>query len=350
MPDMSSFSTMRWRDGALELIDQRQLPECVAYVRCASARETADAIRAMVVRGAPAIGCTAAYGVAVEAQRLKGQPDKRFAAELDAAFTVLAMSRPTAANLFWALARMRDRLNALTGCSNGTAAEALLAEAHAIAEEDRRLNRSIGEHGAALIDDGARVLTHCNAGALATAGHGTALGIVRSAAAGGKSVSVIADETRPFLQGARLTAWELRQDRIPVTLIADNAAGFLMSRGEIDVVIVGADRVAGNGDVANKIGTYPLAVLARRHGLPFYVACPLSTIDRSLASGAEIPIEERDASEVTGYRELRWAPPDVPARNPVFDLTPAELVTALVTEKGVIPAPNRRKIDELFSR
>ncbi len=345
-----SFSTLRWRDGALELIDQRQLPERVAYVRCASARETADAIRAMVVRGAPAIGCTAAYGVAVEAQRLKDEPGTRFGAALDAAFTALAASRPTAVNLFWALARMRERLKALSGQDHAAVADALLAEAHAITDEDVRLNRMMGEHGAALIADGARVLTHCNAGALATAGHGTALGVIRSAAAAGKRVSVIADETRPFLQGARLTAWELQQDRIPVTLIADNAAGFLMSRGEIDAVIVGADRVAGNGDVANKIGTYPVAVLARRHNLPFYVACPLSTIDRAIASGADIPIEERDAAEVAGYGELRWAPRDVPARNPVFDVTPAELVTALVTEKGVTPSPDRRKIEALFAK
>jgi len=346
---MASFHTLRWRDGALELIDQRQLPERAVYVRCASAQETADAIRAMVVRGAPAIGCTAAYGVAVEAQRLKDGAGKRFAAQLGVAFAVLAASRPTAVNLFWALARMRERLEALSGADHAAVAHALLAEAHAIAEEDLRVNRMMGEHGAALLADGARVLTHCNAGALATAGHGTALGIIRSAAAAGKRISVIADETRPFLQGARLTAWELMQDHIPVTLIADSAAGFLMSRGEVDAVIVGADRVAGNGDVANKIGTYAVAVLAGRHHVPFYVACPLSTIDRSIASGAGIPIEERDAAEVTGYGELRWAPRDVPARNPVFDVTPAELVTALVTEKGVTPSPDQRKIEALFA-
>jgi methylthioribose-1-phosphate isomerase len=346
---MATFDTLRWSDGALELIDQRQLPGQTVYVRCVSARETADAIRQMVVRGAPAIGCAAAYGIAAEAQRLKHEPAARFASEIDAAFTLLAASRPTAVNLFWALARMRERLNTLAGQESAAAADALLAEARAIAEEDVRLNRMLGDHGATLIADGARVLTHCNAGALATAGHGTALGVIRSAAAAGKRVSVIADETRPFLQGSRLTAWELMQDRIPVTLIADNAAGFLMSRGEIDAVIVGADRVAANGDVANKIGTYTVAVLARRHDVPFYVACPLSTIDRTIASGAGIPIEERAADEVSGYGALRWAPRDVPARNPVFDVTPADLVTALITEKGVTPSPDRRKIEALFA-
>ena len=206
----------------------------------------------------------------------------------------------------------------------------------------------MGMHGSALLHDCARVLTHCNAGALATAGHGTALGVIRSAVLAGKRIEVLADETRPFLQGARLTAWELQRDAIPVTLIADNAAGFLMSRGEVDAVIVGADRVAANGDVANKVGTYPVAVLARRHDVPFYVACPLSTIDRQVACGADIPIEERGAQEVTGYGGLRWAPPDIAVRNPVFDVTPADLVTALITEKGITLAPDRRKIAALF--
>lgn len=224
----------------------------------------------------------------------------------------------------------------------------LLAEAHAIYAADIEANRRMGQHGAALIKDGACVLTHCNAGALATAGHGTALGVIRSAVEAGKKIHVFANETRPFLQGARLTAWELAQDNIPVTLIADNAAGFLMSRGEIDTVIVGADRVAANGDVANKIGTYMVAVLAQRHRIPFYVAAPLSTIDTGIASGADIPIEERSADEIRGYGELRWAPQDVAARNPVFDVTPAELVTALITEKGVVRAPDAGKIGKLL--
>lgn len=228
-------------------------------------------------------------------------------------------------------------------------AQSLLAEAKAIHQEDVRINQQMGEYGAALLADGARVLTHCNAGALATAGHGTALGVIRSAVASGKRISVIADETRPFLQGARLTAWEMVQENIPVTLITDNMAGHLMAHGEIDAVIVGTDRVAANGDVANKIGTYMVAVLAARHGIPFYVACPLSTIDLNIASGDQIPIEERAPSEVTGFRDTQWAAAGVQVRNPSFDVTPADLVTALITEKGVIHAPNKAKLEKLFS-
>jgi methylthioribose-1-phosphate isomerase len=269
---------------------------------------------------------------------------------MDAAFAVLQASRPTAVNLFWALAKMRARL-ALAGTSAPRiVAAALLESAHAITVEDVAMNRAMGAHGAELLGDRARVLTHCNAGALATAGHGTALGVIRSAVEAGKHIEVYADETRPFLQGARLTAWELQQDGIPVTLIADSAAAFLMSRGRVDAVIVGADRVAANGDVANKIGTYPVAVLARRHGLPFYVACPLSTIDVDIATGIDIPIEERGADEVTGYRGNRWAPEGIPVMNPVFDVTPAELVTALITEKGVVREPDAAKVAELMSR
>ena len=346
---MAAFETLRWRDGKLELLDQRALPDRCVYLDFDSAHAVADAIRSMVVRGAPAIGCAAAYGIALEARRLRPQPQETFATGLDRAFDALAQSRPTAVNLFWALERMRARLNASRASGQNGIAARLLEEAQAISAEDVRLNRQMGEHGSALLRDGARVLTHCNAGALATAGHGTALGVIRSAVASGKRIRVIVDETRPFLQGARLTAWELRQDDIPVTLIADGAAGFLLSRREIDAVIVGADRVAANGDVANKIGTYSVAVLARRHAVPFYVACPISTIDRRIASGADIPIEERAPEEVTGYGAVRWAPPGVDVRNPVFDVTPAELVTALITEKGVTAAPDRRKIEQLFA-
>lgn len=345
---MASFDTLRWRDGRLELIDQRLLPAQCRYLACDSAQAVADAIRSMVVRGAPAIGCAAAYGVALEAQRLRASARAEFDAGMERAFQLLADSRPTAVNLFWALDRMRRKWGEHRAGDAKAIAAALLDEAHVIADEDVRLNRRMGEHGAALLSDGMRVLTHCNAGALATAGHGTALGVIRSAIASGKGISVFVDETRPFLQGARLTAWELAQDGIPVTLIADSAAGHLMSRGEIDAVIVGADRVAANGDVANKIGTYGVAVLAQRHGIPFYVACPVSTIDRGTASGRDIPIEERGGDEVAGYRETRWAPADVAARNPVFDVTPAALVTALVTEKGVINAPDGHKILALF--
>jgi methylthioribose-1-phosphate isomerase len=346
---MASFETLRWREGRLELLDQRALPAQCRYVACASAHEVAQAIRDMVVRGAPAIGCTAAYGIALEAQRLAETSPAGFRAGLERAFEALAASRPTAANLFWALAHLRAKLSALDGASPREAARELLEEAHALREQDVRLNRAIGEHGARLLPDRARVLTHCNAGALATAGHGTALGIVRSAIEGGKRISVVVDETRPFLQGARLTAWELAQDGIPFTLIADSSAGLLMQRGEIDAVVVGADRVAANGDVANKIGTYALAVLAQRHAIPFYVACPLSTVDLSAACGADIPIEERAPEEVTGYAGARWAPAGAAARNPVFDVTPAALVTALVTEKGATFAPDRNKIARLFA-
>jgi methylthioribose-1-phosphate isomerase len=311
---------LRWKGDALELLDQRQLPDRVVYVSCRNAADVAAAIRDMVVRGAPAIGCAAAFGIALE--------------PTESSYEVLAKSRPTAVNLFWALERMRR-------------AKDKRAEAEAIFAEDLAVNRSIGAHGAKLIPQGARVLTYCNTGALATAGHGTALGVIRSAR--DKGISVIACETRPYLQGARLTAWECMQEGIPCTLITDNMAGHLMSRNEVDLVIVGADRIAANGDTANKIGTYTLAVLARRHGLPFYVAAPLSTFDRSMANGSLIPIEERPADEVTGYRGQRWAPERVAVRNPAFDVTPADLVTAIICEKGVVPAPTRERLQPLIS-
>jgi methylthioribose-1-phosphate isomerase len=240
-------------------------------------------------------------------------------------------------------------ITANVGLSPAQLADRLVAEAIEVHAEDIRINRAMGAFGAELLPDGARVLTHCNAGALATAGHGTALGVFRSAVESGKRISVIADETRPFLQGARLTAWEMVQEGIPVTLITDNMAGYMMSQGEVDAVVVGTDRVAANGDVANKIGTYMVAVLAHRHGIPFYVACPLSTIDRTIASGQEIPIEERDADEVRGFRDTHWAAEGVKIRNPSFDVTPAELVTGLITEKGVVLAPDRTKIAALFA-
>jgi methylthioribose-1-phosphate isomerase len=344
----ASYATLRWRDGALELLDQRVLPAEQTYVRCEDAQRVATAIRDMVVRGAPAIGCAAAYGVALEAQHVASSPRESFDAALDRAFSVLQASRPTAVNLSWALQRMRAELDAQGKASSADMAAALLDAAHEILAEDVRLNRAMGAHGAELLGGSARVLTHCNAGALATAGHGTALGVIRSAVEAGKHIEVYADETRPFLQGARLTAWELKQEGIPVTLIADSAAAFVMARERIDAVIVGADRVAANGDVANKIGTYGLAVLARRHGIPFYVACPLSTIDVTIATGADIPIEERGAEEVVGYRGTRWAPEGIAVANPVFDVTPAELVTALITEKGVVREPNAEKIAVLM--
>lgn len=343
----STVETLRWDGAALELIDQRILPDRVEYVRCTSANEVAHAIKAMVVRGAPAIGCAAAYGVALAALRAS-ESNADPALALPAALEALAASRPTAVNLFWALERMRNRWEALTATAPVVLARGLLAEAQAIQAEDIAGNRAMGRLGAALLPASCRVLTHCNAGALATAGYGTALGVIRSAIEAGKRIAVIADETRPFLQGARLTAWELQHEGIPVTLIADGAAGHLMSRGEVDAVIVGADRVAANGDVANKIGTYMVAVLARRHAIPFYVACPLSSIDLSLPTGADIPIEERGLEEIQGFAGKRWAPEGIDVRNPAFDVTPAELITALVTERGIARAPFGRSLAELL--
>ena len=344
-----AVETLRWRDGRLEMIDQRVLPATFEYRTYDSAAGVAEGIRTMVVRGAPAIGCAAAYGVALEALRLRGASAEAFTAGLEQGFALLAASRPTAVNLFWALNRMRRVWQETGGAVPAAIADRLLAEAHEVLAEDIRINRAMGAAGAALLADGARVLTHCNAGALATAGHGTALGVIRSAVEAGKRISVIADETRPFLQGARLTAWELVQEGIPVTLITDGMAGFMMAHGEIDAVVVGTDRVAANGDVANKIGTYMVAVLAQRHRVPFYVACPVSTIDPQAPDGDSIPIEERPASEVTGFRDDQWAARGVSVRNPAFDVTPAELVTALVTERGVVYGPNRAKIAALLA-
>ena len=318
-----AIEPLRWRGDALELLDQRRLPQELTYLRCTTAAEVAAAIRDMVVRGAPAIGCAAAFGVVLG----RGA---------DEAYALLAGSRPTAVNLFWALDRMRR-------------ARDLEAEARAILAEDISANRAMGALGAALIPDGARVMTHCNAGALATGGYGTALGVIRAARDAGKRISVIVNETRPYLQGARLTAWEMLEERIPATLITDSMAGHLMSRGEVDLVIVGADRIAANGDVANKIGTYPLAVLAERHALPFYVAAPVSTFDLQIADGSRIPIEERPADEVTGYRGLRWAPEGIAVRNPAFDVTPAALVAAIVCEKGIVERPDAGRIQALIS-
>jgi methylthioribose-1-phosphate isomerase len=342
-----NIETLRWNEDHFEMIDQRILPAEFEYISYTTANQVADGIRDMVVRGAPAIGCAAAYGVALAALNLQDASSDEFNRGMEDAFEVLAQSRPTAINLFWAIDRMRLVMNSAQGSSKEIA-NILLDEAHEIKREDIEINRAMGKNGAELLDDGARVLTHCNAGALATAGHGTALGVFRSAVEAGKKISVIADETRPFLQGARLTAWEMVQENIPVTLISDNMSGHLMSHGEIDAIVVGTDRVAGNGDVANKIGTYMVAVLAQRHNIPFYVACPLSTIDRSINSGKDIPIEERPEDEVTGYRDCQWAAKGVKVRNPAFDVTPAELVTGLITEKGVVLNPTTEKINKLF--
>ncbi|MFA7399439.1 MAG: S-methyl-5-thioribose-1-phosphate isomerase [Sideroxydans sp.] len=367
--------TLRWFNNRLEMVDQRILPAAFEYLSYYTAASVAEGIRYMVVRGAPAIGVAAAYGVALEALRLSNALEGRhsglepessafnkldsrfrgndsaedFKAGMEAGFAVLAASRPTAVNLFWALQRMRKVWESVATQTPQQIAQRLLAEAHEILAEDIRINKAMGAHGAALLKDGARVLTHCNAGALATAGWGTALGVFRSAVEAGKKISVIADETRPFLQGARLTAWEMVQENIPVTLITDNMSGHLMAQGEIDAVVVGTDRVAANGDVANKIGTYMVAVLAKRHNIPFYVACPLSTIDLNIASGKDIPIEERSVEEVKGFRDYQWAAEGVKIRNPAFDVTPAELVTGLITERGVVLQPDAQSIRKLMA-
>jgi methylthioribose-1-phosphate isomerase len=309
----------------VRLLDQRRLPADEVWLELADADAVTDAIRTLAVRGAPAIGVAAAYAIALEARR--GGSGRRLRQVSEA----LVRARPTAVNLAWAVQRMGRKLE-------GSAAE-LLAEAHAIRDEDEAACRRMGQLGAALLPDGARVLTHCNAGALATAGYGTALGLVRAAVEAGKRITVLADETRPFFQGARLTAWELHRDGIPVTVLTDGMAGWLMARGEVSCVVVGADRIAACGDVANKIGTYALAVLARHHGLPFYVAAPWSTVDLATVSGADIPIEERDSDEVMVIGGQRIGPAGVAARYPAFDVTPAGLVTALVTERGVVTAP-----------
>ncbi|MEQ1533615.1 MAG: S-methyl-5-thioribose-1-phosphate isomerase [Sideroxydans sp.] len=366
--------TLRWFNNRLEMVDQRILPAAFEYLSYYTAASVAEGIRSMVVRGAPAIGVAAAYGVALEALKLSNALEGRhsgldpessafnkldsrfrgnddavvFNAGMEEGFKVLVASRPTAVNLFWALQRMRKVWEGVATQSPQEIAQRLLAEAHEILAEDIRINKAMGKHGAALLKDGARVLTHCNAGALATAGWGTALGVFRSAVEAGKKISVIADETRPFLQGARLTAWEMVQESIPVTLITDNMAGYMMAQGEVDAVVVGTDRVAANGDVANKIGTYMVAVLAKRHNIPFYVACPLSTIDLNIASGKDIPIEERSVEEVKGFRDYHWAAEGVKIRNPSFDVTPAELVTGLITERGVVLQPDAQNIRKLM--
>jgi methylthioribose-1-phosphate isomerase len=327
-----------FEDEAVVLIDQRLLPGEEVFLRCRDHHEVAVAIRDMAVRGAPAIGVTAALGIALGVRREAAEgPALREA--FGAICTEMAATRPTAVNLFWAIDRMRARFERDAPAGGSVLRDGLLEEAQAILDEDVRSCRRMGDLGAPLLPENARVLTHCNAGALATAGYGTALGVIRSAARLGRVLKVYADETRPYLQGARLTAWELLQDGIPTTLIADNMAGHLMARGEIDAVIVGADRIAANGDVANKIGTYSVAVLAKENGIPFYVAAPTSTFDLETPTGAGIPIEERPAEEVTHHAGRRLAPEGVSVRNPAFDVTPHRYVTAIVCERGVARAP-----------
>jgi methylthioribose-1-phosphate isomerase len=327
-------------NGEVRLIDQLRLPQEVLVCDCRSADEVAEAIRSMKLRGAPAIGVAAAYGVALAAASSTVTTVPALLDVIDAAASVLRGTRPTAVNLAWGLDRMVRRARAAAATGNvASVRAALLTEAETMADEDIAANQAMGRHGAALVPDGANILTHCNAGALATVDWGTALGVVRTAHQQGKRLHVWVDETRPYLQGARLTAWELQQWGIPCTLITDNMAGHFMQQGKVDLVIVGADRVAANGDFANKIGTYSLAVLANAHGIPFYSAAPTSTVDLSIPDGGHIPIEERSSEEVTHLRGMRIAPQGIRAAHPAFDMTPNRYLTALVTEKGVIRAP-----------
>jgi methylthioribose-1-phosphate isomerase len=341
--------TVAWDDGAVVMIDQRRLPAEEVYLRCLDHAEVARAIRDMAVRGAPAIGVAAALGIALGVRNSPAEGEALRAA-FDRICQEMAATRPTAVNLFWAIERMRRRFETDTARGGRALRDALLEEARAIEDEDVAACRRIGDLGAELIPERARVLTHCNAGALATAGYGTALGVIRSAARQGKIRNVLADETRPYLQGARLTAWELAREGIPTTLIADSMAGHMMARGEVDAVVVGADRIAANGDVANKIGTYTVAVLARENGVPFYVAAPVSTIDLRTPSGDAITIEERSPDEVTHHGGRRLAPEGVAVRNPAFDVTPHRYVTAIVCERGVARPPYAESLARLADR
>lgn len=336
-----AVKTIEWKNDQVILLDQRVLPEKEVYRTYRDYTDLATAIREMVVRGAPAIGVTAAMGIALGALWVK---DKNFDREVERIFGVFAKTRPTAINLFWALDRMR-RIYIENRSKGIDAVKKLLKqEAQKIYEEDIATNRHLGRLGAKLLKNGSRVLTTCNAGALATAGYGTALGVIRAMKDAGKQVEVFVNETRPLLQGARLTAWELKKDKIPVTLLTDNMIGYLMQRAKLDAVIVGADRVAANGDVANKIGTYTIAVLAHRHHVPFYVAAPTSTVDLKCASGSGIPIEERDGKEITHFLGHPIAPRGINVLNPAFDITEQELISAIITEKGVITPPYARNI------
>lgn len=330
------------------MIDQRKLPLEEVYVECSDYKQVADAIKSMVIRGAPAIGVAAAMGAALGALGISAKTFEIFSQKMEGVFETLLVTRPTAVNLRWGIERMRRVLHESSSLSIDAIKVRLVQEGLIVCEEDIGINQKMGEFGQTLLESGQTVLTHCNAGALATAGWGTALGVIYSAQKAGKKIEVFADETRPFLQGARLTAWELVKNNIPVTLITDNMAASIMRQKLIHSVIVGADRIAANGDVANKIGTYNVAILAREHGIPFYVAAPLSTIDLKCPTGDQIPIEERPADEVTNFFRQRVAPEGISVRNPAFDVTPNKLVTAIITEKGVIKAPYLENLRKLF--
>lgn len=345
------IKTIEWTEEGVRMIDQRKLPAEEVYPVFRTYQEVAQAIKDMVIRGAPAIGVAAAMGIALGIRQAKARTPAELESELEEICRVMGATRPTAVNLFWAIARMKRTFAEAkrAGASLEQIKQKMVEEARRMYEEDIQINQRLGRHGASLIPATATVLTHCNAGTLATAGYGTALGVIRAAVEQHKKIRVLADETRPFLQGARLTAWELHKDGIPVTLISDNMAGYFMQQGKVDCVVVGADRIAANGDVANKIGTYSLAVLAKEHGLPFYVAAPTSTIDLSLASGDQIPIEERAGREITHIHDRAIAPEGIEVANPAFDVTPHRYVTAIITERGIARPPYIESLKALAS-
>jgi methylthioribose-1-phosphate isomerase len=339
--------TIYWKENVVYMLDQRKLPREKIYVACRTHRSVIQAIKKLVIRGAPAIGIAAAMGIALGVRKIRTKNMTLFRAKLTNMFQDMAAARPTAVHLSWSLNRMGRLIDQNKSADPDEIKALLFEEALKILEEDVAMNRILGHHGQKLLQSGSCILTHCNTGALATGGYGTALGVFRAAIKVGKKISVLAGETRPVLQGARLTTWELMEEDIPVTLITDSAAGYFMHRGDIDAVLLGADRIAANGDVANKIGTYTLAVLASAHTIPFYVAAPLSTIDFSTQSGAHIPIEQRPSKEVTHVLNRRIAPEGVSVRNPAFDITPASLITAMITEKGVVRPPFEKNLKRL---
>jgi methylthioribose-1-phosphate isomerase len=341
------IQTLEWTDHGVRFIDQTKLPTEEVFVNCTTHQQVADVIRNMVVRGAPAIGVAAAMGIALGVKNSRAESASDLRRDFDQACDLIGKTRPTAVNLFWAIRRMREKFDAMSGRPISEIRQTLIAEGQRMHAEDIAANQAMGRHGATLMPNAGGVLTHCNAGALATAGYGTALGVIRAAVEQGKKIHVYADETRPFLQGSRLTAWELMKDGIPTTVISDNMAGAMMKQGKIGAVVVGADRIAANGDVANKIGTYTVAILAKEHGIPFYVAAPISTVDMACPDGSQIPIEQRNGMEVTHIAGKQMAPDGVGVENPAFDVTPARYVAAIVTEKGIARAPYEESLRQL---
>jgi methylthioribose-1-phosphate isomerase len=341
------IQTLEWTPNGVVFIDQTKLPTEEVYVTCTTHQQVADVIRNMVVRGAPAIGVAAAMGIALGVKNSKAENAADLKKDFDQICEAIRQTRPTAVNLFWAIRRMKEKFESLSSRSIAQIQQRLIEESQRMHAEDIAANHAMGRHGATLMPSSGGVLTHCNAGALATAGYGTALGVIRAAVEAGKKIHVYADETRPFLQGSRLTAWELMKDGIPTTVISDNMAGVMMQQGKIGAIVVGADRIAANGDVANKVGTYTVAILAKEHGIPFYVAAPISTVDLETPDGSKIPIEQRNKKEVTHIAGKQMVPNGVEIENPAFDVTPAKYVTAIITEHGIARAPYKESLGEL---